>query len=73
MALPVESLEALAGGSIVQSAGGAERVQKAPQRHEIADCYIHIDDGQFDPEGDYATWLYDPFGRIVYAQYTQVF
>ncbi len=53
MALPVESLEALAGGSIVQSSHGAERVQKAPPRHEIADCYIHIDDGQFDPEGDY--------------------
>lgn len=53
MALPVESLEALAGGSIVQAPDGAERVQKAPPRHEIAECYIHIDDGQFDPEGDY--------------------
>ena len=53
MALRVESLEALASGSIVQSGHGAERVQKAPPRHEIADCYIHIDDGQFDPEGDY--------------------
>ncbi len=53
MALPVESLEALAPGSIVQGARGAERVEKAPRRHEIAKHYIHIDDGQFDPKGDY--------------------
>lgn len=53
MALPVESLDALAGGTISHSAQGAERVEKGPPRHEIADCYIHIDDGQFDPQGDY--------------------
>ena len=53
MALPVESLEALASGSIVEGARGAERVEKAPRRHEIARHYIHIDDGQFDPKGDY--------------------
>ena len=53
LALPVESLEALAGSTIVESARGAERVQKAPPRHEIAGYYIHIDDGDFDPKGDY--------------------
>ncbi len=53
MALPVESLEALASGSIVKGTSGVERVEKSPPRHEIANYYVHIDDGQFDPKGDY--------------------
>lgn len=53
MALPVDSLEALASGSIVHTTRGPQRIQKAPPRHEIADYYVHIDDGQFDPKGDY--------------------
>lgn len=53
MALQVESLEALATGTIVEGARGAERVEKAPPRHEIANHYVHIDDGQFDPKGDF--------------------
>lgn len=53
MALPVESLEALSGGRISEGPGGAERVEKGPRRHEIAPYYIHIDDGRFDPKGDY--------------------
>lgn len=52
-ALPVESLAALQGGSIVNMPYGAERVEKGPPQHEIKDHYIHIDDGQFDPKGDY--------------------
>lgn len=53
MALPVESLKALQGGSIVAGPQGTKRVEKGPPQHEIADHYIHIDDGQFDPKGDY--------------------
>ncbi|MEJ2691523.1 MAG: C1 family peptidase [Candidatus Thiodiazotropha sp.] len=53
MALPVESLEALMGGVIATTPSGAQRVEKGPPQHEIADYYIHIDDGQFDPKGDY--------------------
>lgn len=56
MALPVESLEALQGSSIIAGPQGIQRVQKGPPRHEIADYYIHIDDGQFDPRGDYPSF-----------------
>lgn len=53
MALPVESLLALQGGNIANRPGGAERIEKGPPRREIENHYIHIDNGQFDPEGDY--------------------
>lgn len=52
-ALPVESLTALQGGKITNFPQGAKRVEQGPPQHEIADYYIHIDDGQFDPKGDY--------------------
>ena len=53
MALPVESLLALQGGDIDDRPSGAERIEKGPPRREIENHYIHIDDGQFDPKGDY--------------------
>ena len=53
MALPVESLSALQGGNIDDRPSGAERIEKGPPRREIENHYIHIDDGQFDPKGDY--------------------
>ncbi len=66
MALPVESLEALQGGSIIAGPQGTKRVQKGPPQHKIADHYIHIDDGQFDPKGDYPS--FDPRVRDLIHQ-----
>lgn len=40
-------------GGITHTQNSVERVEKAPPRHEIADDFIHIDDGRFDPEGDF--------------------
>lgn len=53
MALPVRSLASLRAGNISQSPRGPERIEAGPPQHEIAHHYIHIDDGQFDPQGDY--------------------
>ncbi|MFQ5935631.1 MAG: C1 family peptidase [Acidiferrobacterales bacterium] len=53
MARPVESLTALAGAHIVERPGGPQRIEAGPPRHVIRDHYIHIDDGAFDPRGDY--------------------
>lgn len=53
MALPVKSLSALAGGRFESVQGGTKKVEKGPPRHEIASHYVHIDDGRFDPKGDY--------------------
>jgi len=53
MALPVESLLALRAGAIAHVPGGPRRIEAAPPRHEIVHNYIHIDDGQYDPRGDY--------------------
>jgi hypothetical protein len=53
MALPVESLEALAPGKIRHTAQGVERAERGPPRHEIAQHYIHIDDGEFYTRGNY--------------------
>lgn len=53
MALPVESLSALRAGAIAHVPGGPRRIEEAPPRHEIAHHYVHIDDGQYDPRGDY--------------------
>lgn len=53
MALPVESLVALRAGDIAHRPEGPERVEKAPPRHQIVHHYVHIDDGAYDPFGDY--------------------
>ena len=53
IALPVESAAALSGGSYSEAGGKSEARVAAPPQHEIRDHYIHIDDGQFDPFGDY--------------------
>ena len=55
MALPVESFVSLSTSDIVQRPGGPRRVEQAPLRHEISGHYIHIDDGQFDPEDLYSS------------------
>lgn len=68
--LPVGSTAALDQGSIVHLPGGAERVRRAPRQADIADYYIHIDDGQFDPRGDYPSsrdGTRDLIGRAVDA------
>ncbi len=57
MALPVESLSELVSGRFVALPGGTRRVEKGPPREDIAGHYIHIDDGQFDPKGDYPSSL----------------
>lgn len=55
LALPVESLEALATGKITHSGQGVERTEKGPSRHEIAEHYVHIDDGKFHATGNYSS------------------
>ena len=56
LARPVESVEALSGRArYTERPSGTEAVQWAPPRVEIGRHYIHIDDGQFDPHGDYPT------------------
>ena len=37
----------------VERPGGTEAVQETPPRPAIREHYIHIDDGRFDPYGDY--------------------
>jgi hypothetical protein len=53
MARPVESVAYLTGERYEERPSGIEIVEKAPPRHAIRNHYIHIDDGQFDPKGDY--------------------
>lgn len=53
MALPVESLASLQGMRFTDQAGSSKRVEKSPPQSEIRNSYVHIDDGKFDPEGDY--------------------
>lgn len=57
MALPVASLSELASGRFEALPGGTKRVERGPPRESIAGHYIHIDDGQFDPKGDYPSSL----------------
>ncbi len=52
-ALPVDSLAALSGGRYVPGPAGTRVVEQAPPAHQIWNHYVHIDDGQFDPKGDY--------------------
>lgn len=57
MALPVETLGNLTGGRFEALPGGTKRVDRPPPREAIANHYIHIDDGQFDPKGDFPSTL----------------
>ena len=52
-ALPVATLASLRAGWIDDKTRGVAAVQKAPTRDEIRGYYVHIDDGQLDPKGDY--------------------
>jgi hypothetical protein len=57
LALPLESMEALAAGTTrytERPGGGTEAAPNVkPPRPSIREHYIHIDDGQFDNTGDY--------------------
>ena len=52
---PYESLDALSfsTGRREEYTRGSTPVEKAPPRAAIRDHFLHIDDGQFDPAGDY--------------------
>lgn len=52
-ALPVESIAALTGGHYTSGPSGTRETEDAPPAHVIWNHYVHIDDGQFDPQGDY--------------------
>ena len=55
LARPLDSLEALARSSErrAEVATGSPPVRKGPARLTVRDHYIHVDDGAFDPHGDY--------------------
>lgn len=56
LALPVESIEALmanTSGYAERPGGGTQVVERAPLRPTIRDHFIHIDDGEFDRQGEY--------------------
>ena len=59
MALPVESLAALAGPGHRPTASGGRQKASGPPAHEIHGHYLHIDDGQYDPMGDYPSHAED--------------
>jgi hypothetical protein len=55
LARPFESIEALRASTQrrEENARGSRPTQKNPPRAAIRKHFIHIDDGQFDPKGDY--------------------
>jgi hypothetical protein len=53
LALPVSAASALDRRRYQESGGRSQPRAAAPSQHKIRDHYIHIDDGQFDPFGDY--------------------
>jgi hypothetical protein len=56
LALPVESIEALlanTSGYAERPGGGTQVVERAPLRPTIRAHFIHIDDGEFDRQGEY--------------------
>ena len=59
LALPVDSLAALAGIGYRANATGGRQKASGPPAHEIRGHYLHIDDGQFDPKGDYPSHAED--------------
>ena len=40
----------------MQAHKAQKECRRVPPQHKIADHYIHIDDGQFDPKGDYPSF-----------------
>ena len=66
-ALPVKDVRALDRGGFVNVGGQSKKRIQAPPLHEISDHYIHIDDGQFEPFGDYPS----PFGTQPYKESTE--
>lgn len=67
MALPLESVEYIGGYDFSQGNSGSMRVEKAPPRDQIYKHYIHIDDGYFDPYGNYPTLEKDIDSIIAHA------
>lgn len=53
MALPAPTTIDPGSSRFEAAPGGTRRAEKGPPRDLIAGHYIHIDDGQFDPKGDY--------------------
>lgn len=53
LALPVDSLSALAERGYRRSSTGGKQKVSGPPALEIRGHYLHIDDGQYDPKGDY--------------------
>ena len=56
MALPVKPGHRTQTSRFSEGPGGMEVVEAAPRRAEIRDHYIHIDDGQFDPRGNFPSY-----------------
>jgi hypothetical protein len=55
LARPLDSNASLRTAKYTQSSGGTRLSSSGPERHTIRDHYLHIDDGQYDPKGDYPT------------------
>jgi len=54
-ALPVESLAALRGQRYTHGTTGTRVREASPPSHEIWGHYVHIDDAQYNPTGEYPT------------------
>lgn len=52
-ALPVGTLAALRGARYTHAPAGARVKVAGPPVHEIWNHFVHIDDGQYDPKGEY--------------------
>jgi hypothetical protein len=52
-ALPVATLAALRGTRYTHSPAGTRVTVSGPPVHEIWNHFVHIDDGQYDPKGEY--------------------
>ena len=52
-ALPVDTLAALRGARYTHAPAGTRVKVAGPPVHEIWNHYVHIDDGQYDPMGEY--------------------
>jgi hypothetical protein len=65
MARPVESIQALRhGGDIAETASGPQRIEAGPPSAQIIGHYVHVDDGQFDPEGDYPSFAHQALDNV---------
>lgn len=52
-ALPVGTLAALRGARYTHAPAGTRVKEAGPPLHEIWNHFVHIDDGQYDPKGEY--------------------